>query len=314
MNVLVTGGAGFIGSHLCEKLVKQNVNVFCLDNFNNYYDPNVKRKNISSLTGKKNFTLIEGDIRDEKLLEKIFSENSFEKIIHLAARAGVRPSIEQPLLYIDVNISGTANLLEKSVKHKIKQFVFASSSSVYGLNQKTPFSEKDSTDNQISPYAVSKKAGEQLCYYYSKNFSLPITCLRFFTVYGPRGRPDMAVYKFARKINSGEKISVYGDNSVKRDFTYIDDIVNGIIKASEKNFSFEIINLGNNNPVTVSKIIELIEKEFEKKALKEQKPLPKADVPITFADVSKAKKLLGWQPKISVEQGIKKFADWFKNQ
>lgn len=309
--ILVTGCAGFIGSHLTERLLAANYNVIGVDNFNSYYDPAIKRSNISQALKNKSFRLIEADIRDKEKMEKIFQKNRIEKIVHLAACAGVRASFEQPRLFLEVNVLGTLNLLELAAKKKIKQFIFASSSSVYGLN-KVPFREDQAIANVASPYGASKRSAELLCSVYAKSYNIPTTCLRFFTVYGPRGRPDMAVYKFTDRIAKGLPIERYGKGDMKRDFTYIDDIVDGIMLALEKPFDFEIINLGNNRPVQLNKLIELIEQSIGKKAKIVEKPIPKGDLPITYADISKAKSLLGWQPKTDIEEGIKRFVEWYE--
>ncbi len=310
--ILVTGGAGFIGSHVCDRLLEKGHKVICLDNFNDYYDPRIKKKNISHNLKNPNFKLEKIDITEFEELKKVFEKHNIQKIIHLAARAGVRPSIRQPDLYFDVNVKGTQNLLELSRRNSIKTFIFGSSSSVYGNNKTIPFSEKHSTDNQISPYAASKKCGEILCNSYSKLYNLNITCLRFFTVYGPRGRPDMAPYKFTDLISKGNPIEMYGDGTSKRDYTYVADIVDGIIKSLEKNYRFEIINLGNSEPIELKKFILIIEKTLNKKAEIIQKPIPQGDVNITYADISKAKQLLQYEPKTSIEQGIKKFIEWYQ--
>jgi len=309
--ILVTGCAGFIGSHLTEHLLKDGYDVIGIDNFNDYYDPSRKRKNIAGLLKSKRFALIACDVRDKNKLRKIFEKNRIEKIVHLAACVGVRPSLEQPELYFDVNVLGTLNLLELARKYKAKQFIFASTSSVYGLN-KPPFNEAQETATIISPYAASKRSAELLCQVYAHNYNIPTTCLRFFTVYGPRGRPDMAVYKFTDGIAKGQAIERYGKGKMKRDFTYIDDIIAGILLALKKPFDFEIINLGNNRPVQVNTLIKLIEKNLCKKAKIIDRPMQKGDVPITYADISKAKRLLGWKPKTSIEEGIKLFVEWYK--
>lgn len=311
--ILVTGGAGFIGSHLCERLLEKGEKVICVDDFNDFYSPERKKKNISVCEKNKNFKLYKTDIRDFDKLEKIFQENKIKKIIHLAARAGVRLSIKNPLLYSDVNIKGMINLLELAKKFKINQFIFGSSSSVYGTNKKIPFSENDKLESPISPYAVSKIAGEIYCKVYSELYGINIACLRFFTVYGPRGRPDMAPHKFTDLIANGKEIEMYGDGSSKRDYTYVTDIVEGIIKASEKNFKFEIINLGDSNSVELRYFISLIEKNLGKKAKIIKKPLQPGDVLVTFADISKAKKLLGWEPKVKIEDGISKLVEWYRH-
>lgn len=309
--ILVTGCAGFIGSHLTERLLANGHEVIGVDDFNDYYDPAIKRENISQALKDERFTLIEADIRDKKEMKKIFEEYNVEKIVHLAARAGVRASFEQAELYFDVNVLGTLNLLALAKAHNVEQFVFTSSSSVYGLN-KPPFSEEQAIANIISPYAASKRSAELLCQVYACNYAIPTTCLRLFTVYGPRGRPDMAVYKFTDKIAKGLAIERYGKGNMQRDFTYVDDIVEGIMLALERPFDFEIINLGNSRPVQLNRLIELIEQNLGKKAKIIEKPVPKGDVPITYADISKAKRLLGWEPKVSIEEGIKQFIEWYK--
>ena len=310
MNILVTGGAGFIGSHLCDSLLRDDHTVFCLDDFNNYYSPDQKISNIFNAQKRPSFKLIRGDIRNKKLVKRIFDENEIDKVVHLAARAGVRPSFENPELYEDVNVNGTKNLLDAALKNNVKQFIFASSSSVYGTNEKIPFSEEDEIQNMISPYAKTKRKGELLCKEYSSK-GLKITILRFFTVFGPRNRPDMAVFKFSDSVYNDREIILFGDGSMKRDFTFVSDIVNGIKKSLEKEFEFEIINLGNNKPITVKELIELIEKTIGKKASTKSTAIPNGDVPITYADISKAKKLLGWEPETSVEEGLKQFSEWY---
>jgi UDP-glucuronate 4-epimerase len=311
MEILVTGGAGFIGSHVVDKLLERGENVICVDNFNDYYNPEYKRENIRLAKLNPNFKLYELDITNYLALKKVFMKHKIEKVIHLAARAGVRPSIELPSLYEDVNIKGTLNLLEFAKEFKIQNFVFASSSSVYGNANKVPFSEEDKVDYPISQYAATKKSGELFCYTYNHLYKIPMTCLRFFTVYGPRGRPDMAPYKFTKLINSGKQIEMYGNGLTKRDYTFVSDIVNGIMSALDKNLNFEIINLGNSSPITLKHFIEVIEKNLGKKAEIVQKPMQPGDVEITYADVSKAKKLLGYEPKIKFEEGMKIFVDWF---
>ena len=310
--ILVTGGAGFIGSHVCDALLEKEKKVVCLDNFNDYYDPEKKKKNIEHNLKKKNFSVEKVDITNFDDLKKVFQKYKIDKMIHLAARAGVRPSIEQPRLYFKVNIQGTLNLLELCKEFNIKTFIFGSSSSVYGNNKKIPFSESDITENQISPYASSKKAGEQLCRMYSKFYDINITCLRFFTVYGPRGRPDMAPYKFTKLIYKDKPITMYGDGTSKRDYTFIADIVSGILSATEKQFKFEIINLGNSDPIQLKEFIEIIESILEKKAVINQKEMPPGDVDITYADISKAKKLLNYDPSTDIKTGMKKFIKWYK--
>mgnify|MGYP001559727843 CR=1 FL=1 len=311
--VLVTGGAGFIGSHVCETLLTQGFNVICIDNFNDYYDPKIKESNIKGISSKNNFRLYRGDITDLKILDNIFQKNEINAILHLAARAGVRASIENPQPYVKTNVEGTLNLLEMAKKFKIKKFVFTSSSSVYGLG-KVPFSEEADVNNPISPYAATKIGSELICRVYNNLYSIPIACLRLFTVYGPRGRPDMAPYKFMKLIFDGNEIPVYGNGSSKRDYTYVTDIVDGIMAAMEKDLNFEIINLGNSNPVDLKTFIGILEKHTGKKAKLKQSGEQKGDMPITYADISKAKKLLGYRPKISLDSGIKSMVDWYLNR
>lgn len=308
--VLITGVAGFIGSSLAEKVINDHI-IVGLDDFNDYYSPTIKEKNIAMLRKHKNFKIYHGDIRDEKLLKKIFSKNKIDKIVHLAARAGVRPSLINPSIYLSTNILGTNQLLKTAVKYKVRQFIFASSSSIYGNNKKVPFAETDATEHPISPYAISKLAGEKLCWLYGKTYKIPVTVLRFFSVYGPRGRPDMAPYIFTKKILNGEAIEVYGDGSQARDFTYIDDIADGIIRAVKKPFNFEIINLGNSYSVSVAHLIRTLEKITRKKARIKYSKKRLGDVEKTFADIRVAKKLLNWQPKTKIDEGMKKFINWY---
>ena len=313
-NILVTGGAGFIGSHLCDRLLTLGHKVICLDNLNPYYSPVRKIKNIEPNFKNKNFTFINLDIVQKDQLEEIFQNYKIGTIIHIAARAGVRPSIEKPLWYEKTNILGTVNLLELAKQYQIKNFIFASSSSVYGQNKKIPFSETDNVDYPISPYATSKKACELYCYTYSYLYNLNVVCLRLFTVYGPRGRSDMAPYLFAQWIDQEKPIKRFGDGTTKRDYTYIDDIIDGIMACLDKNFKFEIINLGNSKPIELNYFISIIEKELGKKAKIKELPSQLGDVPLTYADISKAKKLLGWEPKVSIEEGIKRFIEWYKRE
>lgn len=312
MKILVTGGAGFIGSHLCERLLKEDNEVICLDDFNDFYKPEIKERNISSCKKNKKFKLYRADIRNKKILEDIFRKEKIGQIVHLAARAGVRPSINNPQLYAEVNVLGTINLLECARKSKIEKFIFGSSSSVYGLNKKIPFSEDDSLNNMISPYAITKYAGERFCYQYNQTHNIPVVCLRFFTVYGPRGRPDMAAYKFTERINDSREIEMYGDGHSKRDYTYVSDITEGIMSAIKKEFNFEIINLGDSRPVELKYLIKLIEKNLGKKATIKNMPPQQGDVPATYADIRKAKRLLNYNPKIKIEDGIKYFIKWYK--
>ena len=314
MATLVTGGAGFIGSHLCEALLNKGTNVVCVDDFNDYYSPKFKNDNIRFCLKNKNFRLYKADIANTKNLEPVFKKNKIEKIVHLAARAGVRASIQHPLLYGNVNVLGTLNMLILSTQYKIKNFIFGSSSSVYGNAVKVPFSEKDETSKPISPYAATKKAAELICYTYSQLYNIPVTCLRLFTVYGPRGRPDMAPYKFTELIYNEKELPIFGDGTSKRDYTYVADIVNGIMNALDNEFEFEIINLGNSNPVELNKFVAIIEENVGKKAKIKRLPIQPGEVKITYSDIRKAKKLLDWEPKIKINEGMNKFIDWYKNE
>jgi len=310
--VLVTGAAGFIGSHLAGRLVNLGYQVVGLDNFDDYYPPEIKRHNISTLETEKGFSLIEGDIRDTELVERLFAKYEFNLVAHLAARAGVRPSIQNPVLYQDVNIKGTINLLEASRTHNVKRFVFASSSSVYGSNTKVPFSEDDMVVNPTSPYASSKAAGELFCRTYNHLYDLPVTALRLFTVYGPRQRPEMAIHLFTRMIDSGEEIPLFGNGTSKRDYTYVSDIIDGMIPAlNSQQQGFEVFNLGDSNPVTLDYLIGLIEKALDKKAKTSRQAMQPGDMLITFAEISKAKAALSFQPETSIEEGIPLFVRWY---
>ncbi|MBU1855347.1 MAG: SDR family NAD(P)-dependent oxidoreductase [Nanoarchaeota archaeon] len=312
--VLVTGGAGFIGSHVCDRLLLEGQRVVCIDNLNDYYNPNIKKKNVKHNLRNKNFIFYKLDILNFKKLDKLFSKYNFDKVVHLAARAGVRASIDNPFIYEETNVRGTLNLLELARKYDVKNFVFGSSSSVYGANKKTPFSESDEVNEQVSPYAVTKRAGELLCSNYHNLYNLNITCLRFFTVYGPRGRPDMAPLKFTHRIFNKLPIDMYGDGTSARDYTYISDIVDGIVFALNKNLSFEIINLGDSNPITLKDFISIIEKSVDRKAVIRKEPMPKGDVLITYADIRKAKRLLGYKPKIKISEGIRRLIEWYKDE
>jgi UDP-glucuronate 4-epimerase len=312
MNILVTGGAGFIGSGVCEKLISSGHKVICVDNFNDYYDPQIKETNISEMRKDRNFILFRNDILKNELLEYIFSNNSIDIVIHLAARAGVRPSIDNARLYEEVNVRGTINLLECCKKFGVRRFVFASSSSVYGGNKKVPFSEDDNVDHPVSPYAATKKGGELICYTYSHLFGMNIFCYRFFTVYGPRQRPEMAIHKFTGLILSGKPIDVYGDGMSSRDYTYIDDITDTITGNIDNIKGYEIFNLGNSRPVELGELISLIESATGKKAIINRMDFQPGDVQTTFADITKAKKMLNYSPATSIESGIIKFVEWYR--
>jgi len=318
--ILVTGGAGFIGSHLCDRLLGDGYKVVCLDNFNDFYAPQIKERNIFQASKHPNFNLIRGDILDTELLNDVFSgsykprttNHEPRTIIHLAALAGVRPSLASPAQYVDVDIKGTVNLLEVAKEHNVEQFIFGSSSSVYGATQDGPFSEDDPTDAQVSPYATAKKAGELYCRTYANLYGIPTTVLRFFTVYGPRQRPEMAIHKFVRLMEQGKQIPMFGDGASARDYTYIDDIVDGIMGAVKHPFGFEIFNLGNSITIKLKDLIELIAQKLGVHPGMEQQLDQPGDVPITYADISKARSLLGYNPKVPLEEGIKRFIRWFK--
>lgn len=311
MKILVTGGAGFIGSHLADALLKRGENVTVIDDFNDFYDPRIKRDNAAAHASNPAYRLVEADIRESGKVAKVLEETRFDAVCHLAARAGVRPSIEQPLLYEEVNCVGTLNLLEAARKTGVGNFVFASSSSVYGINSKVPFSEGDPITCPISPYATTKRAGELMCYTYSHLYKLPATCLRFFTVYGERGRPDMALAKFTRLINEGKEIEVYGDGTARRDFTYVGDIIDGLVRAIYTPSQYEIVNLGGANTIEVRTLIELIEDALGKKARVRNLPPAPGDVPITYADVTKARELLGFKAAVRIDEGVKRYVKWY---
>lgn len=309
--ILITGGAGFIGSACAKKLMDRGDKVVVIDNFNDYYDPKLKHDRIKKFLKGYKFVLYKGDIRNEKFLEKVFRKEKPDKIIHLAAMAGVRNSLKDPLLYEDVNIKGTMNLLEASVKYKIKNFVFASSSSVYGNNKKLPFSESDNVDTPISPYAATKKCTELIAHVYSHIYGLNTTALRFFTVYGPWGRPDMALFLFADAITKGKPIDVYNRGKMSRNFTYVDDIANGIITTLDANLRYEIMNIGGDREETLMRYIGVLEKNLGKVAKKKLLPMQPGDVPATVADIRKLRKL-GWRPKTRIDEGIGNFVKWYK--
>jgi UDP-glucuronate 4-epimerase len=313
-NILITGGAGFIGSHLVDRLLAEGGwRITVVDDFNDFYDPAIKRENVRAWLGRPDFKLVEADIRNFAALSQAFAETDFDCIVHLAARAGVRPSLKEPRLYVETNINGTLNLLELARAHAVKQFVFGSSSSVYGMNSKVPFSEDDPIFNPISPYAATKAAGELICHSYAHLYDMRIVCLRFFTVYGARQRPDLAIHKFARLISAGKPIPVFGDGSTRRDYTYVDDIIAGVRAAIVyKQSNYEIINLGESRTVELSRLISLLEKELDRHAeIDWQSPQP-GDVPQTFADITKARRLLDYNPQTQIEEGIGKFVAWFR--
>jgi UDP-glucuronate 4-epimerase len=312
LKAIVTGGAGFIGSHLCQKLLARGDEVVAFDSFDTFYDPALKRANAAELARSPRFTLVEGDIRDADALRAL---GGADVLVHLAARAGVRPSIEQPVLYAQVNLEGTTAVLDHARAAGIRRFVFGSSSSVYGNNASVPFREGDAVDHPISPYAATKRAGELLCHTYRHLFGLSVVCLRFFTVYGPRQRPDLAIHKFARLMLEGRPIPVFGDGSTERDYTFVDDIVQGIegaIDYTSRPAAFEIVNLGESRTTSLARLVELLEEALGVEAVIERHPPQPGDVARTFADVSRARELLGYEPRIPVEQGIPRFVEWLR--
>ena len=313
MVILVTGGAGFIGFHVAKSLLGNGNQVIVVDNFNNYYDPAIKEDRIKKLLENYQPKLYRLDISNFQELKKVFVENKIDKICHLGAQAGVRYSLENPKAYLDSNIIGTNNLLELAKEFKIEDFVLASSSSVYGNNKKMPFSETDFVENPISLYAATKKANELQAHVYHHLYGINVFCLRFFTVYGPWGRPDMAYFKFVRSILADQPIEVFNNGKMKRDFTYIDDIVSAVALAINKCKGYEVINLGNNKPVKLDKFIEIIESNLGMEAKIKYLEMQPGDLIDTSADIKKAKEILGWLPKIGIEEGLKNFIDWYKD-
>lgn len=315
-NILVTGGAGFIGSHLVDHLLGEGGwHVTVVDDLNDFYSPDIKRANLDAARTNPEFEFVELDIRDGEKLREIFDRREFECIVHLAARAGVRPSLCYPKLYAGTNIDGTLNLLELARDFEIKQFVFGSSSSVYGINSSLPFSEDDRINQPISPYASTKAAGELLCHTYSHLFDIRTVCLRFFTVYGSRQRPDLAIHKFSRLISEGKPIQIFGDGTTRRDYTYVDDIIQGVRASIDYDGSMhEVFNLGESETTELRRLVELLEDNLGMKAEIDRQPMQPGDVPITFADISKAKRLLNYDPKTKIEDGIPKFVEWFKKR
>ena len=312
MNFLVTGGAGFIGSHVCERLLQDGHAVTAFDDLNNFYSPAIKQQNLRALQAlAKPFTFVQGDLTDRAAVDEVLAGAPFDQVIHLAARAGVRPSLAEPALYQRVNVEGTVNLLEAARLRGVLKVTIASSSSVYGVNAKVPFSEADPIFSAISPYAASKLAGEALGHTYHHVYGMDIVMLRFFTVYGPRQRPDLAIHKFASLISAGKPIPVFGDGATARDYTFVSDTVDGILACTRKRFGFEIFNLGESQTVTLSRLIELLEKSLGRPAIIDRQPLQPGDVPITFADIAKARALLGYNPTVKIDAGIPRFVEWF---
>ncbi len=313
MNFLVTGGAGFIGSHVCERLLHAGHAVWAFDDLNSFYDPALKRQSLREIQSLgKPFQFVLGDLTDRPALEESLGSVKFDQVIHLAARAGVRPSLEEPALYQRVNVEGTVSLLEAARRHGVKKLILASSSSVYGVNAKVPFSERDPIFRAISPYAASKLACEALGHVYHHVYGLDVVMLRFFTVYGPRQRPDLAIHKFTRLIAAGKPVPFFGDGSTARDYTYVTDTVDGVMACTEKEFGFDLFNLGESQTVTLSRLVELLEQTLGKKAILDRQPPQPGDVPITYADISKAREQLDYDPRVKIEEGIPKFVEWFR--
>lgn len=320
MDVVVTGGAGFIGSHVCERLLARGHRVFAVDCFDAFYDPAVKRRNVEGMLGEPGFALLENDIRDGAAIEAALRAAGarVDAVVHLAARAGVRPSIEEPLLYAQVNVEGTTSMLELARRMGVARFVFASSSSVYGNHAAVPFSEDDPVAHPISPYAATKRAGELVCHTYHHLYGLSVACLRFFTVYGPRQRPDLAIHKFARLMAAGEPIPLFGDGSTRRDYTYVDDVLDGIEGAlaftGDHPGSFEVFNLGENDTVTLERLVRVLAAALGVEPRILRLPPQPGDVEQTCADISRARRMLGYAPRTRIDEGIPRFVEWFRAQ
>jgi UDP-glucuronate 4-epimerase len=314
VKLLVTGGAGFIGSHLVDRRLARGDRVVVLDDFNDFYDPALKRANVRAHLPHPCYRLAEGDIRDRALVFRLFTEERFDAVLHLAARAGVRPSLAQPVLYEEVNCIGTLHLLEAAVAHGKPRFIFASSSSVYGVNAKIPFAENDPIDRPISPYATTKRSGELFVYNYHYLHGLPAVCLRFFTVYGPRQRPEMAIARFIRSIDAGRPVPFYGDGSSRRDYTYIDDIADGVEAALASGVAFEIVNLGGAHPITLAQLVRAIEEATGKTATLDRQPEQAGDVPVTYASAEKAERLFGFHARVALAEGLRRSVDWWRQQ
>lgn len=313
MNFLVTGGAGFIGSNLCERLLLAGHSVVAFDDLNAFYPPSLKQQNLREIHALgRPFQFVQGDIADRAALDQVFKGERFDQVVHLAARAGVRPSLEQPALYQRVNVEGTVNVLEAARMSGVEKITIASSSSVYGVNSKSPFSESDPIFAAISPYAASKLACEALGHVYHHVYGMDVAMLRFFTVYGRRQRPDLAIYKFAKLITAGLPIPVFGDGSTARDYTFIDDILDGIMACTERRLGYEIFNLGESRTVELNRLIGLLESALGKKAVIERLPMQSGDVPLTYADISKARAKLGYEPRMPIERGLPLFVEWFQ--
>ncbi len=315
-HILITGGAGFIGSHLTRRLLGRGDRITVLDSFNDFYDPARKRTNVAQFSGRSDYRLVEGDIRDAELVDRLFDPategGGFDAVVHLAARAGVRPSLEEPILYEDVNCIGTLRLLEAARRHGPEVFTFGSSSSVYGINRKVPFSEDDPIDLPISPYATTKRTGELMCFNYHHLYGLKCSCLRFFTVYGPAQRPEMAIHKFTDRLARGEIIPLFGDGGSRRDYTFVDDIIDGVVAAMDTAPGFEILNLGGAETTRLSDLVRWLAEELDVEPRIEVLGDQPGDVPITYADVSKAGRLLGYSPKVPIREGLRRFVAWYR--
>jgi UDP-glucuronate 4-epimerase len=312
--VFVTGAAGFIGSHVCEALLSRGDRVAGLDNFDPFYDRKIKESNLAALSGHPAFSFLEGDIRDAAALSRWGGGARADLLVHLAAKAGVRPSVADPAGYADVNVQGTIRVLEWARERKVPKVLFASSSSVYGGNTKVPFSEDDFVDRPVSPYAATKKAGELLCHTYCHLYGMNVVALRFFTVYGPRQRPEMAIHKFTRRILGGKEIELYGDGSSRRDYTYIDDIVSGVIGAAGAPPGYRVYNLGESATISLSDLVALLEKACGRPAVRRAKPPQPGDVPFTCADISRARAEIGYDPRTPIESGVARFVEWYRRQ
>ena len=313
MKILVTGGAGFIGSHVSEKLVQRGEHLCILDNFNDFYDPAIKEANVAALAAHDSVRLVRGDIRDSDLLAELFATENFDAVIHLAAMAGVRPSLTDPLLYADVNIRGTQLLLKELEERPQVKMVFASSSSVYGANQKVPFAEDDRVPTPVSPYAASKRAGELFCCTHHHLYGNDVSCLRFFTVYGPRQRPEMAIHKFVRKCLDGDPIPFFGDGTTRRDYTYIEDIVQGVIGALDRSKGFAIYNLGESQTISLTELVEAIGEVCGREPVLDRHPSQPGDMLQTYADVTKARRDLGYDPRVGLQDGLGRFLEWYRD-
>jgi UDP-glucuronate 4-epimerase len=312
--VLITGGAGFIGSHLVERLLAEGVSIICLDNFDDYYDPNIKRENIANALGQKDYQFMEGDIRDADCLDHLFARSAIEAVVHLAARPGVRPSLQYPALYEQINVQGTLNVLGMAQRYGVPKVLFASSSSVYGQANAQPSRETDPVDHPRSIYAATKRAGELMAQTYHHLYGMSIGCLRLFTVYGPRQRPEMAIHKFVRLIDRGEELTLFGDGSSERDYTYIEDIIDGIVATLETDFAFEIINLGDSQPVSLQRLVDIIQENLSREARIRYLSEQPGDVSRTCAHIEKAHRLLGYQPRTTIEEGIPLFVQWYQDR